>query len=147
MVSWLPRLVAHGRGVWLLARGRSLAVAVATLALASPAPAETDPSPTSSPPADAAASAREEKRTEQSLQIDPMEWRRRRPVAKALHKEPWKLEWRDGFKLTRKDGAFLIRVSVRALHVGHGLSDVGDQFHGRKSSICCMGWPCGVGHP
>ena len=33
-------------------------------------------------------------------------------------------------------------VSVRALHVGQGLTDVGDQFQGRRSSRRLMGWPC-----
>jgi hypothetical protein len=32
-------------------------------------------------------------------------------------------------------------VSVRALHVGQGLTDVGGQFHGRRSSRRFTGWP------
>jgi hypothetical protein len=35
----------------------------------------------------------------------------------------------------------LLRVSVRALHIGQGLMDVGDQFQGRRSSRRFTGWP------
>ncbi len=40
-----------------------------------------------------------------------------------------------------RDSKVPVPVSVRALHVGQGLTDVGDQFQGRRSSRRFTGWP------